>query len=97
MFRNSLSTMYAHISFNNKEFGKIYIDYMINLINQNDFDIVRRFERPLLLLVQLNDEYQSDRIKMVLNYLYELAKKSTQYWKFCDALIDMTCKLTTRC
>jgi hypothetical protein len=69
--------MYAHISFNNKEFGKIYIEYMINLINQNDFDIVRRFERPLLLLVQLNDEYQSDRIKMVLNYLYELAKKST--------------------
>lgn len=28
VFRNSLSTMYAHISFNNREFSKIYIDYI---------------------------------------------------------------------
>jgi len=89
--------MYAHISFNNREFGKIYIDYMFKLIAQNDYQIVRRFERPILLLVQLHDEYQSERIKMVLNNLYEMAKKSTQFWKFCDALIDLTCKLTLRC
>jgi hypothetical protein len=43
--------MYGHISYNNKEFGKIYIDYMFALISQNDFNVVRRFERPLLLLI----------------------------------------------
>jgi hypothetical protein len=53
VFKNSLATMYAHISYNNKEFGKIYIEYMFNHITQNDYQIVRRFERPLLLLMQL--------------------------------------------
>jgi hypothetical protein len=33
----------------------------------------------------------------VLNNLYEQAKKSTQYWKFCDQLTDLTHKLTVKC
>lgn len=37
VFKNSLATMYAHISYNNREFGKIYIEYMFNLISNNDY------------------------------------------------------------
>lgn len=89
--------MYAHISFDNSQFSKLYIEYIFATIQANDYNIVKRFERPLLLLVQLPDDYQKERIKSVLNNLYETAKKSTQFWKFCDQLIDLSFKFTVRC
>jgi len=86
VFKNSLSSMYAHISFENREFSKLYVQHIITTMAANDFQIVKRFERPLLLLVQIPDTYQPERIKNVLNSLYELAMKNTQFWSFCNAL-----------
>jgi len=97
VFKNSLSSMYAHISFENREFSKLYVQHIITTMAANDFQIVKRFERPLLLLVQIPDTYQPERIKNVLNSLYELAMKNTQFWSFCNALQDLTFKLSVRC
>lgn len=33
----------------------------------------------------------------MLTHLYDLIKKSTQFWKFTDQLIEMTVKLTLKC
>jgi hypothetical protein len=57
LFKNSLSQMYAHISFDNPQFSKLYIEYIFATIGTHDYDRIRRFERPLLLLVQLPDDY----------------------------------------
>jgi hypothetical protein len=57
LFKNSLAQMYAHISFDNQPFTKLYLEYIFGIISSHDFDRVRRFERPLLLLVQLPDDY----------------------------------------
>ena len=62
----------------------------------NDFMVVKTYERPILNLVKLNDVYQKQRINIVLNNLYDLFRKSTQFWKFCDQLIELTYKLTLR-
>jgi hypothetical protein len=51
LFKNSLSQMYAHISFENPQFSKLYIEYIFATIGTHDYDRIRRFERPLLLLV----------------------------------------------
>ena len=61
-----------------------------------DFIVAKAHERPILNLVKLSDVYQKQRINIILNNLYDLFRKSTQYWKFCDQLIEMTYKLTLR-
>jgi hypothetical protein len=37
---------------------------------------IKRCERPLLDLLQVQDQFQADRITRVLNNLYEVLKKS---------------------
>ena len=32
----------------------------------------------------------------MLNNLYDVFRRSTQFWKFCDQLIELTYKLTER-
>jgi len=81
---NSVSDMFAHIAFDNIHFSLFYIKEIFTAINQNNFIIVKKYERPLIQLLKLNDNYQKERISRVLNSLYEVFKKNYTYWKFCD-------------
>lgn len=63
----------------------------------SNFMVVKRYERPLLVLVRINDAYQRERITRVLNNLYECFRKNTMLWKFCDSMIELTLKLAKRC
>jgi hypothetical protein len=69
---------------------------MFKAIASSNFMVVKKYERPLLSLIKLRDTYQKQRINIVLNNLYDVFRKSTQYWKFCDQLIELTFKLTLR-
>ena len=93
MVRNSVARMFAHISFDNLQFSQVYIAEMFKDIGECDFIHVKRYERPILALVNIEDGYQKERIKQVLNYLYEVFRKNTMFWKFCDQLIELTLKL----
>jgi len=46
--------------------------------------VVKRYERPLIVLLKIPDAYQRDRITWVLNDIYETFRKNPMYWKFCD-------------
>ena len=63
----------------------------------SNFFVVKRYERPLLVLVKINDAYQKERITRILNNLYECFRKNTMLWKFCDSMIELTLKLAKRC
>ena len=69
---------------------------MFKAISAANFMVVKKYERPLLTLIKLRDAYQKQRINIVLNNLYDVFRKSTQFWKFCDQLIELTYKLTLR-
>jgi hypothetical protein len=47
--------------------------------------------------MQLQDQFQSTRIKLCINLLIEVFKKNITFWKFCDQLIELTYKLALRC
>jgi hypothetical protein len=94
--RNATSTMWAYIAFDNIQFSHIYIQEMFKTIGGANFMVVKKYERPLLKLIKLRDAYQKQRINIVLNNLYDVFRKSTQFWKFCDQLIELTYKLTLR-
>ena len=95
--RNSVARLFAHIAFNNLQFSHAYIEEIFKIINSDNFIVVKKYERPLLLLVQIEDPYQKERISRVLNNLYEVFRKNTMFWKFCDQLIELTLKLAMRC
>lgn len=95
--RNSIALMFAHISTDNKEFTQDYIQSLINMVSQESSIFVRNFERPLLRVVQVNDKFQAERIKRVLQKLSELLKNSTAYFMQADAIIEMVVKLSFRC
>ena len=88
--------MWAYIAFDNIQFSHIYIQEIFKTIGTSNFMVVKKYERPLLTLIKLKDAYQKQRINIILNNLYDVFRKSTQYWKFCDQLIELTYKLTLR-
>jgi len=96
MLRNAVANMWAHIAFDNIQFSHLYIQEIFKAIASSNFMVVKKYERPLLSLIKLRDTYQKQRINIVLNNLYDVFRKSTQYWKFCDQLIELTFKLTLR-
>lgn len=96
MVRNAVATMWAHIAFDNIQFSHLYIQEMFKAISGANFMVVKKYERPLLSLIKLRDAYQKQRINIVLNNLYDVFRKNTQFWKFCDQLIELTYKLTLR-
>jgi len=59
--------------------------------------VVKKYERPLLVLLKIPDAYQRDRITWVLNDIYETFRKNPMYWKFCDSLMELTYKLANNC
>ena len=72
--------MFAHISTDNREFAADYISNLMTLISQEQSTCVRLYERPLLRVVQVGDKFQAERIKRVLQNLFELFKNSTSYF-----------------
>jgi hypothetical protein len=54
--RNSIAIMFAHISFENKEFTAEYINNVIRMYSMEMSIYVRNFERPILRIVQINDK-----------------------------------------
>ena len=49
--------MFAHISFDNIQFSQMYIAEMFKEIGESDFIHVKRYERPILQLIQIADGY----------------------------------------
>lgn len=66
-------------------------------IQEGNFQLIKKLERLVLDFVQIPDAYQPDRISRCLNYLYEVLKRNTQYWKQADSLIELVYKLALRC
>jgi len=89
--------MFAHISTDNREFAADYISNLMTLISQEQSIFVRLYERPLLRVVQVADKFQAERIKRVLQKLFELFKNSTSYFMQMDAIMEMVLKLSVRC
>ena len=55
--RNDVARIFAHISTNNSEFSHVYIQEVFKVLAVNNFMVIRRYERPLLALVEINDQY----------------------------------------
>ena len=55
--RNSLALMFAHISFENKEFSVSYMQTLFFNYNKSTFETMKTFERPILKLFQIQDSY----------------------------------------
>jgi len=91
--RNAIATMYAHVSFDNKEFSLQYITSLLQNMSKGCFDVIKMHERPMLKLFQLQDQYQSDRIKKGVLGINDLLKGNTMFYKYVDSLIDMIYKV----
>jgi len=95
--RNSISIMFAHVSFENREFSSEYISTQIELVSREQSLFIRLFERPLLRIVQVNDKLQGERIKRTIHKLHELFKLNTSCFIQCDSIIEIVLKLSLRC
>lgn len=49
--RNAIALMFAHISYENKEFSMPYLTTLLSNIQKATFDKLKYFERPLLKMV----------------------------------------------
>ena len=97
MVRNAVADMFGYVAQDNREFSNVYIQEIFKVMAVSNFMVVKRYERPLLVLVRINDAYQKERITRILNNLYECFRKNTMLWKFCDSMIELTLKLAKRC
>jgi hypothetical protein len=61
--RNSVAKMYAHISFNNKNFSLGLIVYLLIGLQKSFFLEMKYYERALVSLLMIKDDYQEDRAK----------------------------------
>lgn len=82
--RNCIADMFAYVATNNREFSHVYVQEIFKALSVSNFMTVKKFERPLLVLVKIPDAYQRDRITWVLNDIYETFRKNPMHWKFCD-------------
>lgn len=57
MVLNSISDMFAYVASNNKEFSHVYIQEIFKALSVSNFMTVKKYERPLLLLVKIQDTY----------------------------------------
>mmetsp|Transcript_5136 Transcript_5136/g.3820 ORF Transcript_5136/g.3820 Transcript_5136/m.3820 type:complete len:124 (-) Transcript_5136:444-815(-) len=84
------------MAFENKEFSVGYLDKLISNMNRSTFDMLKLYERPLLFLFYIQDNYQADRIKKGQLGLHEILKKNTSYYKFTDSIVEFICKCVFR-
>ena len=57
MVRNSVADMFGYVAQDNREFSNVYIMEIFKVMAVSNFMIVKRYERPLLILVRINDVY----------------------------------------
>jgi hypothetical protein len=55
--RNAISSMYAHISFGNKNFSLQFISTVLMGLQKALFDEMKIYERPLIDQLMIKDEY----------------------------------------
>jgi hypothetical protein len=91
-----VSDMYAHISFENKEFSLQILATILNGLSKTTFDSMKIYERPLVKMLLIKDQYQIDRTKKATTGLLELMKNNTLYYKDMDSLIEIVYKLAQR-
>ena len=70
---------------------------MIYQISGEQTIAIRQYERSLLRVVQVTDNFQTERIKRILQKLTELLKNGMRYFIVVDALTEITVKLSLRC
>ena len=57
MVRNQVAMMFTHIAFQNLEFSNALINEIFKVLQQANFMTVKKYERSLLQLVKLRDEF----------------------------------------
>mmetsp|Transcript_8863 Transcript_8863/g.8248 ORF Transcript_8863/g.8248 Transcript_8863/m.8248 type:complete len:243 (+) Transcript_8863:7074-7802(+) len=65
-------------------------------MNKSTFFQLKYYERPLISIFYIQDNYQADRIKKGQLGLYEIIKKNAQFYKFTDSIVEFTFKCVTR-
>lgn len=55
--RNAVADMYAHISFDNREFSNQFLTTLFNGLQKVTFNQMKVYERPLIQLLMVNDQY----------------------------------------
>jgi hypothetical protein len=57
------------------------------------FEEMKNYERALIKMLMINDEYIGDRTKTALNLLSENMKNNTTYYKEMDSYFDILYKI----
>lgn len=91
--RNAVAAMYAHLSFENKEFSLQFIQTCLLGLQKRNWDQMKPFERPLIKLLLLKDQFQLERIKYIFTGIHETMKLTNGYYKEMDQLIDFVHKI----
>ena len=53
--RNAIAEMFAHISFENKEFSLQVLNTILNGMSKATFDYMKVYERPLVKMLMIKD------------------------------------------
>lgn len=88
--------MYAHMSFQNKEFSLMVLTVLNIGLQKSTFDEMKFYERALIKQLLIKDQYQPDRTKKALNNIYEIMKLNVSFYKEMDSLIDLVYKICQR-
>lgn len=88
--------MFAHISFDNKEFSLQILNTILEGLSKVTFLEMKVYERALVKMLMIKDQYQGDRTKRAIQALFEIMKSNTAYYKDVDSLVDIVYKLASR-
>ncbi len=91
--RNAVADMYAHMSFANKQFSLRIIQTILNGMQKASFEEMKNYERALIKMLMINDEYIGDRTKTALNLLTDNMKVNTTFYKEMDSYFDILYKI----
>lgn len=91
--RNAVASMYAHMSYSNKNFSLQFISTVLLGLQKSFFNEYKYYERALIKQLMIKDEYQEDRTKKALSNIYELMKLNVSYYKEMDSLIEILYKI----
>jgi hypothetical protein len=95
--RNSMALMFAHISHDNKEFSLQFLQLsLLNNLNVATFDQMKTYERPLIQMLLIEDQYALERAKKVMTGLLEIMKQNAIYYKEVDQVIEIFYKVLQR-
>lgn len=91
--RNAVAEMYAHISFENKEFSFQFINTCLRGLEKATWDSMKLYERSLIKMLLIKDQWQVERIKKIFNGLSEIMKIMIGFYKEMDQIIEIVYKM----